>query len=81
MKKTVSFRVSDDMNRKLSWYAKRFKLPKSYLIRRAIDSFLSRLEKDEFRVFLSTLPEDEPLPNKVEVIEKYEKDLKEGKIE
>jgi len=43
-------------------------LPKSYLIRRAIDSFLS------------TLPEDEPLPDEMEVIEKCEKDLKEGKV-
>jgi len=62
------------------WYSKCLRLPKSYLIRRAIDSLLSRLEKDEFRVFLSTFPEDEPLPDEVEVIEKCEKDLKEGKV-
>jgi hypothetical protein len=80
--KTISVKVDDELLEKLNTQAHRLKVPKSVIIRAAVEDYLRKVS--HFRsllAFLDSVPEVEPEPDEIKAIEEYESRRTLGKVE
>lgn len=59
---TLTFKLPEELNAKLDYYAKLDERPKSYLIRKAIEEFILDMEEDEedYKAAMEVLAKNEP---------------------
>ncbi|MGC8544904.1 ribbon-helix-helix domain-containing protein [Athalassotoga sp.] len=71
---SLSVRISEDLERKLKKYSKDFEIPKSYIVRKAIEKYIDNLasNKDIIKV-VNSIEEDEPLEDEVKAIKNFKK--------
>ncbi len=80
--KTISVKVDDELLEELNKKAKRLKLPKSVIIRAAVEDYLKKVSKiKNLSAFLESVPEVEPAPDEIKAIEEYENRAALGKVE
>ena len=70
--KHVSVRMGDEIYKKLEKMSKSFGIPKSWLIRRAVESYLDKLERiDCVELALALAEEVDPTEEEKKIIEEY----------
>lgn len=77
--KHVSVRMDDEIYEKLEKMSKSFRIPKSWLIRRAVENYLDKLERiDRVELALALAEEVEPTEDEKKIIEEYKDKPVEG---
>ncbi len=77
--KHISVRMDDETYRRLEEQAKALKLPKSWIIRRAVEYYLDKLSrKDRLELTLSLAEEVEPTEEEKRILGEYENKPLEG---
>ncbi len=72
--KHVSVRMDDEMYEKLEKMSKSFRIPKSWLIRRAVESYLDNLERiDRAELAFALAEEVEPTEEEKKLVEEFRK--------
>ena len=72
--KHVSVRMDDEIYEKLEKMSKSFRIPKSWLIRRAVESYLDKLERiDRVELALALAEEVEPTEEEKKIVEEFRK--------
>ena len=70
----VSVRMDDEIYEKLEKMSKSFRIPKSWLIRRAVESYLDKLERiDRVELALALAEEVEPTEEEKRLVEEFRK--------
>ena|GEM_PF-1624475 len=77
--KHVSVRMDDEIYERLEKEAKALKLPKSWIIRRAVEYYLDKLSrKGKVELILALAEEVEPTEEEKKILEEYENKPLEG---
>ncbi len=72
--KHVSVRMDDEIYEKLEKMSKSFRIPKSWLIRRAVESYLDKLERiDRVELAFALAEEVEPSEEEKRLVEEFRK--------
>ncbi len=72
--KHVSVRMDDEIYEKLEKMSKFFRIPKSWLIRRAVESYLDKLERiDRVELAFALAEEVEPSEEEKRLVEEFRK--------
>ena len=80
--KTISVKIDNKLLEELNTEAKRLRLPKSVIIRAAVEDYLKKVSKMKNLLdFLNSVPEVEPEPDEIKAVEEYENREVVGKVE
>jgi len=80
--KTISLKVDNELLEELNMQANRLKLPRSVIIRAAVEDYLKRISKmKNLMAFLNSVQEVEAEPDEIEAIKEYEERETNDKIE
>ncbi len=80
--KIISLKVDNELLEELNTQANRLKLPRSVIIRAAVEDYLKRISKKKnLMAFLNNVQEVEAEPDEIEAIKEYEERETNDKIE